>query len=101
MPTAYCQSSEQVAFETLGVDPRQVLLFSVVKIDNEKRIRVNICNNQHFILPRLSEFMHTPEIKINKLEFWNKMRWIVYRGVEPMLRFVPEETFCHLLFRDD
>lgn len=90
------QSSERVAYGTLDLDlnPRQVLLFSIVKIDNEKRIRVDICKNQHFILPKLSEFKHSPEIKINKLEFWNKMRLLVYCERNSMLMFQPEEKFC-------
>lgn len=85
----YYQASEPVAVEKLKY-PTQVLLFSTVEINNEKRIRVNVRNNRHFILPNLKYAIKDVD-KIENLECWNKMRWTVHYH-NSMLVFLPEEN---------
>lgn len=60
-----------------------VVLFSIVKIDNEDRIRVDVVGSVHFILPK-NESQHNVQnlsenhninkktIKIEDIEYWNR-----------------------------
>lgn len=88
-------SSELIDWEDLSLTYKQykVLLFSIVEIHDEKRIRVDIYNGKYFILPELE---HTPRVYIDDLESWNEKRWKVrvtdhlFEG--PMVHFSPEQS---------
>lgn len=69
----YYQSSELIRMEEMYDSWYRVLLFSAVTIDNEKRVRVDIFPDEHFILPKINN----ANISIENLEFWNQQRWMV------------------------
>lgn len=48
-----------------------VMLFSIVDVNDEDRIRVDIEGEQYFLL---NERAHEPIISIDEFEMWNKKR---------------------------
>lgn len=77
----YYQDSELVDLSVLKGHLKVVLL-SVVKIDNQERIKVNISPKSHFILPE----DHT-QITIDNFEYWSKRRLMVEVETRDMIYY--------------
>lgn len=73
----------------------RVVLFSIVHVNNKKRIRVDVENHggMYFILP---EIKHTPHIAIKDLDYYNMRRWRVQvtnrLGEDATVHFYPEQS---------
>lgn len=94
----YYQSSRRIEMkEMLRYKSYKVLLFSIVKIGDEYRTRVDIEGNRHFILPHDTETM-AQEIKtFEDLERWNnkRLRVVVSYGFRDLydVRFCLEKQY--------
>lgn len=65
-----CSKLQDVA--EFDVGEYKVLLFSIVKINDEYRVRVDITDERHFILPKNHQ-----QVKMDDIEWWNKQRLTV------------------------
>lgn len=68
----YYQSSKLINMDEVINGYYKVLLFSIVKIDNQDRIRVDVYDKKHFIIPE-NRFKDI----FDKLEWYNKQRFYV------------------------
>lgn len=81
-----CHTCSKLQDVTAFADGKyNVLSFSILKINDEDRIRVDVTDNLHFILPNDRQM----QINSDNIEFWNKHRMMVkFDG--PSIRFYCE-----------
>lgn len=91
------QSSERVDWrELLDEGYYKVLLFSIVKINNENQVRVDIEHGRHFILPGAFHQFPVIDITFDNIETWNNGRWMVEvdskKYIADMVHFFREDV---------
>lgn len=64
----YYHSSEEIEVEEVMNNVYDVLFFSIVEVNDEDRIRVDISDSKYFLLDELT---HKPTRNIDELEYWN------------------------------